>query len=162
MGEPAKKLEPKGELISKREIAKRCKLHVQTVSSRLDDLGYEPDASATEKNQVYWFTPEMEFAIKAAKDEFAATKLRGMRADAETKELKLAQQRGELVQMSEAVEMVQAIVSTLYQEYTVRQPKRIAGKLAQAKNVMAVKKVLKVDSDRIMKGLRENFDRFLA
>jgi hypothetical protein len=64
--------------------------------------------------------------------------------------------------MSEAVEMVQAIVSTLYQEYTVRQPKRIAGKLAQAKNVMAVKKVLKVDSDRIMKGLRENFERFIS
>ncbi len=60
------------------------------------------------------------------------------------------------------VEIVQAIVLTVYQEYTVRQPKRVATQLAKAKNVTQVKLVLKKDSDRIMKQLRENFEKFIG
>jgi hypothetical protein len=43
-----------GEWLSKSAIAKRVKLHVQTVTSRLEDLGYEPDEDrSTPKNQVF-------------------------------------------------------------------------------------------------------------
>lgn len=149
-------------LLSISEIAKRMKLDRATVRSRLDDLGYEPDPSSTAKNQLYPFDGEMEFAIKSAKDEAAAAKIRGLRADAQLKELKLARERGEVVPMNEAVELVQRIVGTLYQEFAVRQPRRIAPKLAAAKNVTAVKKLLKSDTDRIMKTLRANFEQFIA
>lgn len=149
------------ELISISEIAKRCRLDRATVRSRLDDLGYEADASSTAKNQLYAFDDEMEFAIKSAKDTLSAMKIRDLRAAAEIKELKLAEARGELVPMAEAVEIVQAIVGTLYQEYTVRQPKRIANQLAKAKNPTAVKVVLKKDNDRIMQSLRANFAKFI-
>ena len=63
--------------------------------------------------------------------------------------------------MHETVELVQKIVGQVYQECTVRQPKRIAAKLAKAKNVTEVRKVLKADMNRIMKSLRENFERFI-
>ena len=161
MAQPALKLEPKGELLSISAIAKRCKLHRATCSSRLEDLGYEPHESSTPKNQLFWFDDELEFAIKSAKDTVSAMKIRDMRASAQLKETKLAEMRGELVAMAEVTEMVQRIVGTIYQEFTVRQPKRIAAKLAKAKNVAAVNKVLKTDTARIMKSLRDNFERFI-
>lgn len=153
---------PKSELISISEIARRCGIDRATATARLDDLGYEQDESSTPKNKLFAFDDEMLFAIKAAKDSLSAAKLRDMRASAEIKELKLAEARGELVPMYEAIEIVQKIVSSIYQEFTVRQPKRIAPKLAKAKNVTAVKKVLKTDTDRIMKSLRENYERFVG
>jgi hypothetical protein len=149
-------------LLSKSAIAKKCKLHVQTVSSRLEDLGYEADPSSTAKNQLYWFDDEMELAIKSAKDSLSAAKIRDVRATYQLKELKLAEARSELVPMVEVIEIAQRLVLTIYQEFTLRQPKRIAPKLAQAKNVTAVKKVLKTDTERIMKSLRENFERFIT
>lgn len=162
MGQAAKKLNPEPELISLAEVARRCGLHKQTVAARLEDLGYEPDPSSTAKLKLFPFDEEMRFAVKAAKDSLAAAKIHGTRLDNEIKAMKLAEARGELVPMHEATELVQKIVSTMYIEFTVRQPKRIAPKLAKAKNVTAVKKVLKTDTDRIMKTLRENFERFIG
>jgi hypothetical protein len=162
MAQAAVKIEPKGEWLSIMAIAKRCGIHRQTCTSRLEDLGYEPDEErSTPKNQVYWFDDEMEFAIKAAKDSLSAAKIRDLRASTELKELKLAEARKELVPMHEATELVQRIVSTIYQEYTIRQPKRIGTKLAKAKSPAAVKVILKADSDRIMKMVKDNFEKFI-
>lgn len=156
-----RKLEPTPELLSISEIAKRCGLNRVTVGARLDDLGYEADESSTPNKKLFAFDDEMLFAIKAAKDSLSAAKIRDIRASTELKELKLAEAKGELVPMYEAVELVQKIIGSLYQEYVVRQPKRIGIKLAKAKSVPAVKKVLKLDTDRIMKQLRENFEEFV-
>jgi|SRR5436189_691842 len=162
MAQAALNIEPQGEWLSESEIAKRCKLHRQTCAARLEDLGYEPDAErSTEKKKVHWFDERVKFEILAAKDSLSAAKIHGLRIDNELKQIKLAEARGELVPMHEATELVQKIVSTVYQEVTIRQPKRIAPKLAKAKNVAAVKKILKTDMDRIMKSLRENFERFI-
>lgn len=155
-------LTPEPELLSISEIARRCGINRATATARLEDLGYEAHESSTPKNKLYAFDDEMLFAIKAAKDSLSAAKIRSIRADSQLKELKLAEARGELVPMHEAIEIVQKIVSTIYQEFTVRQPKRIAPKLAKAKNAIAVKKVLKTDTDRIMKSLRENYERFVG
>lgn len=160
MGHAALKIDP-ADLLSISEIAKRCKIDRATCRSRLDDLGYEPDASSTSKNQLYPFDDEMALAIRSAKDTFSAVRIRDVRAAAQIKEIKLAEAQGLLVSVAETVEIVQRIVGTLYQEHTVRQPKRIAAKLAKAKNVASVKKILKTDTDRIMKSLRENFERFI-
>ena len=163
MGEAARKLEPQGEWLSKSQIAKRVKLHVQTLTNRLDDLGYEPDEErSTPKLQIYWFDSEMELAIKSAKDSLSATRIREMRARAEKVEMQNAVARGELVDASEVTDIIQRIVSTVYQEYAVRQPKRVAGQLVKAKTQAAVRKVLKTDGDRIMKLLRTNFARFIG
>ena len=161
MGQAALKLEAKFELLPISEIARRCGINRATAAARLDDLGYQPDDTSTAKNQLYPFDSEMEFSIKAAKDSLSAAKIRDIRAASQLKELKLARERGELVAMYEVVEIVQSIVGMLYQEYTVRQPKRIGTGLAKAKNVTQIKAVLKKDSDRIMKSLRENFEQFV-
>jgi hypothetical protein len=153
---------PELELLSISEIARRCGINRATATARLDDLGYDAHESSTPKNKLFAFDDEMLFAIKAAKDSLSAAKIRDIRASSQLKELKLAEARGELVPMIEAVEIVQKIVGAIYQEFTIRQPKRIAPKLAKAKNVTAVKKVLKTDTDRIMKTLRENFERFIT
>jgi DNA-binding IclR family transcriptional regulator len=149
------------ELLSISEIAKRLKLDRATVRSRLEDLGYQAHESSTAKLQLFEFDGEMEFAVKAAKDSLTAAKIRDTRATYELKELKLARERGELVPASEMVDIVQRITSTLYLEYTQRMPKRIGNKLAKAKTPASVKAILKADSDRTMKMLRENFEAFL-
>lgn len=153
---------PQFELLSISEIARRCGINRATAAARLDDLGYEADESSTPKNKLFAFDDEMLFAIKAAKDSLSAAKIRDIRASSQLKELKLAEARGELVPMHEAIDAMQKVVVTIYQEFTVRQPKRIAPKLAKAKNVTVVRKLLKTDTDRIMKTLRENFERFIA
>lgn len=163
MAKTALKTEPQGEWLSEQEIAKRVGIHRQTLAARLEDLGYEPEAERSNaKLKVHWFTEAMRFEVKAARDEMAAVKIRGLRADTQAKELKLAIQLREYVAESEMVELMQQIVGHLYQENTIRQPKRIAAKLAKAKNVTEVKKILKADQDRIMKDLRANFERYLV
>jgi len=97
------------ELLSISEIARRLKLDKATVRSRLEDLGYEPDDSSTAKLKLYPFNEEMEFSIKSAKDTLSATRIRDLRAAAEIKELKLAEARGELVPMHEAIEIVKRV-----------------------------------------------------
>lgn len=161
MGAVALKKENGPELLSISEIAKRLKLDRATVRSRLEDLGYEADPSSTPKLQLFAYDAEMEFAVKAAKDSLTAAKIRDTRATYELKELKLARERSELVAMSDAIDDMQKIVSWLYQEFTVRQPKRISPKLAKAKNVTAVRKILKTDTDTVMKNLRQNFEKFI-
>lgn len=159
----AKTIESHGEWLSEQAIAKRLGMDRHTVSSRLEDLGYEPDPERSNARlKLHFFDKQMEFAIRAAKDEAATMKIRGLRADAQLKELKLARERGEMVAAAEMIEIVQKLVSNIYQEVTVRQGKRIDAKLAKAKNVLAVKKIRKADTDRIMKNLRENFERFLG
>src|SRR4051812_29030583 len=102
----ALKQDPKGEWLSTLAIAKQLQLDRATVTRRLEDLGYEPDADRSNaKLKVYWFDEEMKFAIKAAKDEFSAAKLRDARATYQLKELKLAEQRSELIPRVEVIEI---------------------------------------------------------
>jgi hypothetical protein len=163
MGQVATAKKPDGEWLSISEIAKRCNIHRQTCTSRIEDLGYEPDEGrSTPKNKVYFFDDEMEFAVKSAKDTVSAMKIRQLRADAQLKELKLAEQRAELVPMAEVTDIAQRFIKTFYEEFTVRQPKRVAGQLVKAKTQAAVRKVLKTDTDRIMKLVRTNFERFIG
>lgn len=164
MGKAALKIEAQGEFLSVSQIAKRLKIDRSVCRNRLDDLGYEPDPQhrSSANHAAYWFDDEMEFAIKSAKDSLAAAKIRGMRAKTALDELKLDEARGVLVPMGEAVEIMQRVVKTVYEEYTTRQPKRIATKLAKATNVTTVKQILKADNARIMKSLRANFEQFIA
>lgn len=158
----ARKIVPKqANLLSISEIARRCGINRATAAARLDDLGYEPDESSTPKNKLFAFDDEMLFSLKAAKDSLSAAKIRDVRASSQLKELKLAEARGELVPMHEAISDLQKVIAWIHQEFTVRQLKRIVPKLAKAKNVTAVKKVLKTDTDRIMKNLRQNFEKFI-
>ncbi len=162
MGAALKLKQPEGELISVSEIARRCKINRTTAVARLEDLGYESDPSSTAKNHLYFYDDEMEFAIKAAKDSLSAAKIHSLRIKTRLDEIKLAEAQGALVPMQEVIEIAQRLVNTIYQELTVRQIKRVGPKLAKAKNVMQVKTALKHDNSRIMKSLRENFEKFLT
>lgn len=162
MGAAALKLEPEGEWLSESEIAKRCNLHRQTCAARLEELGYDPDPErSTEKKKVHWFDEKVKFEILAAKDSLAAAKIHGLRIDNELKQIKLAEARSELVSMASATEDLHKVLTWLYQEFTIRQTKRVAQKLAKAKNIVAVRKILKTDTDTIYKNLRLNFEKFI-
>jgi hypothetical protein len=158
----ALKEKPNGEWLSESEIAKRCRLHRQTVSSRIEDLGYEPDIERSNaKLKVYWFDDEMEFAVKSAKDSLTAIKIRDMRAAAQIKEMKIAEARGELVPKIEVVEVSQKLVSAIYKEFAVHQPKRLAARLAKCKTPADVTKLMKIDTEKFMAKLRGNFEDIL-
>ncbi|HKX83402.1 MAG TPA: hypothetical protein VJL58_04205 [Pyrinomonadaceae bacterium] len=151
-----------GEWISESEIAKRVKLHRQTVASRLEDLGYEPDAERSNaKLKVYWFDSEMDLAIRSAKDSISAAKIHGLRLDNEIKQMKLAEARGELVPMHEVVEMSQKLVGAVYKEFSIHQPKRLAARLAKCKTAAEVSKLLKSDTEKFMARLRGNHTELL-
>jgi hypothetical protein len=157
----AKAKPPQGQLLPITQIAERLRMHRQTVAARLDNLGYQPHETSTAKNQLYWFDSDVEFAIKAAKDEIDAARIRVLRADAETKELKLAQARGEVVDIADVMDRVQAIFTRLYKESTQMQPKRLGSRLAKAKTVAEVTRILKADTDKVFAKLRENDAAFV-
>ena len=151
------------ELISISEIARRCGINRATCAARLDDLGYEPDETnpAGPNAKLFAFDDEMMFSLKAAKDSLSAAKIRDIRASSQLKELKLAEARGELVPMADAVERVQEIMTRMYKEFTQQQPKRLASRLAKATTAAAVSKLLKTDTDKIFGRLRENDEQFV-
>jgi hypothetical protein len=147
---------PDGEWLSISEIAKRCNIHRQTCTSRIEDLGYEPDEDrSTPKNKVYFFDDEMEFAVKSAKDTVSAMKIRDLRATAQLKEMKLAEARGELVPMIEVMELSQKLHTVVYKHIAIDVPKRLASKLAKAKTPAEVTKILKLDGQKFLKRIRE-------
>lgn len=157
----AKLKQPRGELLPISQIAERLRMHRQTVTARLDNLGYQPHESSTAKNQLYWFDDDVEFALKAAKDDLDAARIRDLRAAAELKELKLAEARGELVEIAAVMDRVQTLFTRLYKESTQFQPKRLAGRLAKAKTAAEVTRILKGDTDKIFAKLRENDEAFV-
>lgn len=162
MGQAALKLEPVGEWLSESEIAKRCGIHRQTLIARLEDLGYDPDEErSSAKLKIHWFDEEMETAIKSAKDTSSAVRIRKDRADAMTKEFNLARLRGEMVPIADAIERMQAVLTALYKEFGVHQPKRLASRLAKAKTAADVGKILKADNDKIFARLREKDSEFV-
>jgi hypothetical protein len=153
---------PKGEWLSISEIGKRCGIHRQTCAARLEDLGYEPDDErSTPKNKVYWFDDEMKFAVKAAKDELSAAKIRDARATYQLKELKLAEQRSELIPRVEVIEISQSLIGAMYKEFAVHQPKRLAARLAKCKTAAEVSKLMKTDTEKFMAKLQGNFEDVL-
>ena len=137
-------------------------MHRQTVAARLDNLGYQPHETSTAKNQLYWFDSDVEFAIKAAKDELDAVRIRDLRAAAEIKELKLSRERGEVVDIADVMDRVQAIFTRLYKESTQMQPKRLGSRLAKAKTVAEVTRILKADTDKVLAKAAEMLSAYIA
>lgn len=163
MGMAARKIESKTafERVNISILAMRYNLNRETVAKRLREAGIEP-VEVKSKEKIFELTPGVTQVLERRNEALEEVKLRGETARTELAEIKVRQASGELVPMADAVELVRNIVLAIYQEFTVRQPKRIAPKLAKSKNVTEVKKVLKADTDRIMKNLRENFERFIG
>lgn len=163
MAEAARKMdEPQGEWLSESEIAKRVRLDRATVVRRLEDLGYEPDEERSgPKLKVHFFTDEMAFELKAAKDTVAAVKIQDLRWAAKLKRQKYEREAGELVPIGEVTDLAQRLVKKLYEEHAVRMPKRVAGHLVKAKTVAAVRKILKTDADKVFKMVRADFERYV-
>lgn len=155
MAVAAKKIE--FEDISIAEIAKRCNLDRTTTRNRLDLLGYKP-VHEEAKLKLYRFDDEMKFALLAAKDAFSAAKMRGVLLDNESKELKLAEQRGELVPYAEAVELMQAITLKMYKELCLQMPKRV-GPRCKGKSAAESTKIIKAEVEKTFARLREEQER---
>lgn len=160
MGMAARKLDPEYERLNIANLAMRFDLNRETVVKRIRNAGIEP-VELRAKEKLYELTSRLITVLEQRNEKLEEVKLRGETAKAQLVEIKVKQAEGELVPMAEAVELVHKIISRIYQEFAVRQPKRIAGHLARKKTAIEVKKILKADTDKIMKGVRTNFEEFL-
>ncbi len=161
MAQTAKKQPPQGEFLSISDIAKRCGIHRSVCAERLDALAYEPAEGSNAKLKLFWFDDEMEFAVKSAKDTASALKIRGLRLDNEIKANKLAEARGDLVDFNEITGRVHEVISRMYKEFALHQPKRLAARLARATTAAEVQKILKLDTAKVMSKLRESDESFV-
>ncbi len=157
MGMAARKRppEPVYEYANISELSRRFALDRATVTKRIRAAGVQPvDVKA--KEITYALTPDLIEALEAVNEQLEEAKLRELIAKADIAEFKAKQIEGELVVMSDVVERVQTIMSHLYKEFALHQPKRLAKRLVKAKTVAEVTKLIKLDTERIFGKLREN------
>ncbi len=147
----------KTELLTISEIARRVKLDRHTVSSRLKERGCQPDESSLANKQLFLFDRRMEIALRTErreKDALSAARLRLLLASVELKELNLAKTRGELASVAEMTEIATKFFSVIYREFTMHQPRRLAGHLVRCKTTGEIMKVLRTDTEKFMQRLR--------
>lgn len=138
------------------EIARRVNLHRNTVTERLNALGYQPQPGSKPKCKLFLFDSRMQFALHAASDEMAAARFRILIAEVKLKELKLAVSKGEMILYNDAVEYVYNRIHFVYEEFQNRRIKRIGRKLANCKTAAEVKKVLEDDAEQIFTRLERD------
>jgi hypothetical protein len=149
------------EELSISKIANRCGLHRATVKERLDAAGYSP-IDEQEKLKVYRFDAAMEAALTETKDKLTDVRIRKEQAMAKKLELQNAEIEGELASVAEFIDIVQRVFGSLHKEVVIRQPRRLAARLAKSKTSSDVNKILTNDSNGIFKVLREDFEKYLG
>lgn len=148
------------ERLSISQLGESFDLDRATVRKRIQEAGIDP-VEVKAKLTLYELTPRLISILSNVKSPINEARLRKETAAAEKIEMQNAVARGELVPMAEVVEIVQSIVSKIYQELNNAQGKRIDNKLAKARTVIEVKKIRTGDNQRILKMLRANFTEFV-
>lgn len=142
------------------KLAMRFDLDRITVRKRIIDAGIEPiEEKAREK--IYELTPDLDAVLGKVNDRLEQAKLRVVTADAELREAKAAQMRGDLVPAAEVTDNVQRLFGAMHKEIAVRMPKEIASKLAKAKTAPQVAAIIKAATDKRFKMLRDDFEKYL-
>lgn len=143
------------------KLAMRFDMDRVTCKKRLNEAGIQP-VEVKARETLYELTPRVEVVLGKTDNALEAAKLRKEIADADLKEQKLAQLAGELVPIGDVIDIVQRLFGVMHKEVAVRQPKRLIGRIRKAKTAAAADKVWKVDTDRIFRTLREDFEKVLG
>jgi hypothetical protein len=151
---------PEFEELSIKAIAERVGLDRATCKSRLDQHGYEPVREEA-KLKVYRFDAEMEAKLTEQNFKLTEAKTRKEIADAEMKELKLREAKGELVAVDEVMDLIGRLFNAMFQDLAVRQPARLANKLFKAKTTADVAKILRADTNRVFSILGDDHEKIL-
>jgi hypothetical protein len=67
-----------------------------------------------------------------------------------------------LDQVGEFIDVVQRLFGAMHKEIAVRMPKRLAARLAKAKNPAEISKILSADLNKTFNDLREDHSKFLG
>jgi hypothetical protein len=147
--------------LSIKAIAARCGLDRATAKKRLDENNYSPIEEQA-KLKLYRFDAGMESVLTETRDKLTDVRIRKEQAMAKKIELQNAEIEGELASVAEFIDTIQKVFGNLHKEVVVRQPRRLAARLAKAKTSADANKILSKDSEGIFKVLVEDFEKFLG
>lgn len=163
MAATAKKQRPqktKGEFLSIQKIAFRCGLDRATCRKRLEAHGYKPEREEA-KLKLYWFDAEMEAALTESQDKLTDVKIRKETAAAQLAELKVLQQNGELIAVSEVEDYLHRLFKSLHQEVCVRLPRTVSASMVKAKDAATAAKILSAALNRVFDLVRDNHGQLM-
>lgn len=158
MGQAALKLQevPRANIS---QLAEDFELDRASVRKRIQEAGIEP-VEERAKEKIYEVSPRLAAILSDVKSPLSEAKLRRETAEAEIRELKLAEMRGEMVPMAEVVERFQQGFVRFYKEFALHQPKRLAARLAKTKTAVEASRLLKTDTEKIFARWKEDDDLF--
>lgn len=142
------------------ELAERYNLDRRMVVKRLKAAKIKPVfANTTEK--IFDITPELDELLSETDEDLDALKKEKLKAEVELKQIQAAEKRGEFVAASEVREVMSKIFSGLHREFQ-RKNKKIASRLAKAKETAKVSEILQTEDAKIFEKLRTNYTEFLG
>lgn len=154
------KTETEEKLLNLSQLEFRFGINRATIRKRLSESGIEPHTER-EKEKLFLLTDEIEEILTKSSDGLNAVKLRKETADAELKEIKVAEARGETASVAEFIGVTQQIFGSLHKKLAVQLPKRIAARLAKAKNQAEISQILTQEITKEFTDLRSNHKKFL-
>ncbi len=152
---PAKK---PSDLYSLSALARLCKRDRATVAKCLKDV---PPVEERAKEKLYTLAAAVPAIVAGASAEMDEAKLKKMQADARLRELELARERAEVVEVKEVRNYAQALVKGIHQRIAVQLPREIAAQLYKAESPAQITDILQRESGRIFNELRDDHKRFL-
>ena len=140
-------------------LSRLLKIDRGTVRERLVSLEVEPVSSQKGKETLYELT-EADLKL-LGNDEHEAEKLRKTKAEADLKELELANKRGEFASVKEFTEIVQKIFGKLHKKLAVNLPNRLANQLHNANSSSEVTDILRNEIGKEFESLRSDWKGYL-
>lgn len=150
--------EPK--LLNLSQLEFRFNLNRATVRKRLQAAGIAPHTER-EKEKLFLLTPELEEVLSESTEGMDAVRLRKETADAELKEIKVAEARGEMASVAEFTGVVQQIFGSLHKKLAVQLPKRLSLRLSKAATQNEIAQILAQEISKEFTELRNNHAQYL-
>ena len=144
-------------LWSQTELAKHFQLDRATIRTRLEGAGVRP-RNRNPKHIQYDFE-EARIAIERAKDqEWKSLKVE---KEAQILDLKLQKELGNFASVAEFAELTQRWVGWLYNKLTIRLPRTVVTKIANAKDKNDAAFILTKEIESVFNEFRANPQKFL-
>lgn len=140
------------------ELAKLCKRDRATVVKCLKEVKPVEEQA---KEKLYALHEAVPAIVAGASAEMNEAKLRKTKAEANLKEIDLARERGEVVEVKEVRAYAQALVRGIHQRLAVRMPGEIAPQLYKAESAAQITDILQREFGRVFNDLRDDHKRFL-
>lgn len=145
--------------VSISQLAQLTALDRATVAKRLDAADI-PSAKGLKGAKTYGLAAALPALIAGERTEMDEAKLRKVRAEADTKELELERERGEVLSVREVRDYLQDLFKRLQQRTAVQMPRDISAQLYKAESAAQITDTLQRELGRIFNDLRSNHQSF--